>query len=131
MLSLRSKRLQQGLAALLLVSSTIWMIVPQAFAGSTGSVEQGWLTYFLGHSPEHTTGNGFQDATDPGALIVQPVVVASQVSAPSVQKRNSAAEPTSPLLPAPGCQGVSVERNAGPAVCFALLVGSSIQALGP
>lgn len=130
-LSLRSKRLQQGLAVLLLVSSTIWMIVPQAFAGSAGMAEGGWLTHFLGERPAPTSGNGFQDASHPGALIVQPVVVAAQVSAPTVQKRQSATRPVAPVSPALGAALASVEQTTGSSVSFSLLVGSSIQALGP
>ncbi|MEQ9104297.1 MAG: hypothetical protein RIE53_06325 [Rhodothermales bacterium] len=128
---LRSHHLQQGLAVLLLVSSTIWMVVPQAFAGSAGAADGGWLTHFLGQSPVQTSGNGFQDASAPDALIVQPVVVAAQVSAPTVQKRNVATRSALPSLSAPGISRFSVERDAGTAVSYARLLGSSIQALGP
>ncbi len=104
------------------------MVVPQAFAGSTGAAERGWLTHFLGQSPIQTPGNGFQDASDPGALIVQPVVVAAHVS---VQKRVVATRTTLPSLPAPGVSHVSDTCTAGTAVSYARLMGSSIQALGP
>jgi hypothetical protein len=128
---LRSRHLQQGLALLLLVSSTIWMVVPQAFAGSSGMVERGWLTHFLGDAPVQSPGNGFKDASDPGALIVQPVLVAAQVSAPTVQKRNDMARPAQTTAPAPGMSITLVERRTGTAVSFARLLGSSVQRLGP